>query len=434
MTRYITHFESALDGTRYEADRIQTMHNGRPLWSRYDLAAIRAHVDRDSLSARAPEMWRYRELLPVGDEIAPVTLGESITPLVDCPNLAKWAGVARVSVKDESRLAGASFKPRGLSLALTMARHFGISRVAMSSNGNAGGAMAMYAARAGIDAVIFVPRDTPRANIAEAHAAGAAVYMIDGLIDEGGRQVRAGHDRGLWFDISTMKEPYRLEGKKTIGLEIAEQLGWSLPDVIIYPTGGGTALIGMWKAFQELRELGWLGDRRMPRLVAVQSTGCQPFVTAIRAGTKHCVRHENAQTLAAGLRVPIGIGDFMVLDAVRASGGTAVAVEESRIWELQNVAGRCEGMMLCPESAFCVGALQSLIADGTIGADEHALIVNTAAGQKYMDHLDPDIPDLELGNIDWDEMAATMAARDRHPARCGQNGVAQPHAKAVPCP
>lgn len=412
MTRYITHFESAIDGTRFEADRLQTMHNGRPLWSRYDLAAIRAQVDRDSLSTRPAEMWRYRELLPVGDEIQPVTLNEAMTPLVDCPRLAEWAGVADLKVKDESRLLGGSFKPRGLSLALTMARHFGVRRVAMASNGNAGGSMAMYAARAGLDSVIFVPKDTPRANVAEAHVAGAAVFFADGLIDECGKQIRAGHDRGLWFDISTMKEPYRLEGKKTMGLEMADQLGWKLPDVILYPTGGGTALIGMWKAFQELRELGWLEDNRMPRMIAVQSSGCHPLVTAWQKGTKHCERHQNAATLAAGLRVPIGIGDFMVLDAVRSSGGMAYAADEARIWEWQAILGKCEGMMICPESAFCVGALQALVADGTIGAGEQVVIVNTAAGQKYMDHMHPRIPHLGLDSIDWDAMTRLMAERE----------------------
>jgi threonine synthase len=422
MARYITHFESPVDGATFPADQLLGMHLGRPLLARYDLEAIRRMVRRDDLLHRPAEMWRYQELLPPGDEIPLVTLCENVSPLVECPNLASWLGLGRVSVKDESRLPGCSFKARGLSLALTMARHFGVRRVAMSSNGNAGGAMAIYAARAGLDAVVFVPTDTPKANLMEAAAAGALVYRTDGLIDECGRRIREGHDRGLWFDISTMKEPYRLEGKKTMGFELAEQLEWNLPDVIVYPTGGGTALIAMWKAFEELRELGWLGSDRMPRMIAVQSTGCQPIVEAWQKGADKCERFENARTVAAGLRVPIGIGDFLVLRAVRESHGAAVAADERRIWHWQSDIACREGMMVCPETAACIGAVQSLLEQRAIGAHEHVVIFNTAAGQKYMDHLHLPVPELSLGRLDWDGMEATIRQRDQQMAEAAVSG------------
>ncbi len=413
MTRYITRFEGSLDGTIYAAEQIQSMDKGRPLFARYDLPAVAAAVDRDALSRRPENMWRYRELLPVGDEIEPVSLCEDFTPMIQCPGLGKWLGLERVTIKDESRLPGLSFKARGLSLAVTMARHFGISRIAMASNGNAGGAMAAYAARAGIDSVMFVPQDTPRANIAEAINAGSLVWRADGLIDDCGKKIRQGHDRGLWFDISTMKEPYRLEGKKTMGLELADQLGWKLPDVIVFPTGGGTALIAMWKAFQEMCELGWLETETFPRLVSVQSTGCQPLVRAFQSGERFATRYENAHTLAAGLRVPGGIGDFLVLDAVRASGGVVIAGEEERIFEWQAEVGRREGIMLCPESATCIGAVQQMVSDGRIAKDEHVVFFNTAAGQKYLDYLDLEVPGLCLEKLDWDNMTNSVHAASR---------------------
>jgi len=417
MTKYITRFESALDGTPYPADQIQSMHEGRPLVACYDLERIAAEVDREALSRRPENMWRYRELLPVGDEIQPVTLSEDFTPLIDCPALGKWLGLNRVTIKDESRLPGFSFKARGLSLAITMAKHFGIPRIAMASNGNAGGAMAIYAARAGLECVMLVPRDTPLANIAEARNAGAQVYRANGMIDECGKRIREGHDRGLWFDISTMKEPYRLEGKKTMGLELADQMNWNLPDVIVFPTGGGTALIAMWKAFRELRELGWLATEKMPRMICVQSSGCAPMVQAFESGERFAKRFENSHTRAAGLRVPGGIGDFLVLNAVRESGGAAVAADEQLIFEWQAEVGRLEGIMLCPESATCIGAVRQMVSDGRIGEVEHVVIFNTAAGQKYLEHLDLDIPSVNLDELDLESMAkpARMIDRqDRH--------------------
>lgn len=413
MPRYITHFESPLDGTRYPADRLQGMHNGRPLLARYDLDAIRKAVRPADLVHRPAEMWRYRELLPVGDEIPLVTICENVSPLVECPSLAGFLGLRRLSIKDESRLAGCSFKARGMSMALTMARHFGVRRVAMSSNGNAGGTMALYAARAGLDAVIFVAAGTPKANMMEAQCSGALILHTNGLIDQCGKKIREGHDRGLWFDISTMKEPYRLEGKKTMGLELAEQMGWKLPDAILYPTGGGTALIAMWKAFQELRELGWIDpDQPLPRMISAQSTGCQPLVEAWRRGDEFCTRFENARTVAAGLRVPIGIGDFLVLRAVRESGGVVIGADEERLWEWQEDVARREGMMICPEASTCIGAIQTALADGTLSGDEHVVVFNTAAGQKYMDHMPSRVPTVELDSLDWNWMERVIRERD----------------------
>lgn len=409
MTRYITHFESAIDPTvSLPADCEQTMHEGRPLWSRYDLDAVRRAMTKDALRTRPKNMWRYRELLPIGDEIEPVTLNKSMSPLIDCRRLAQLSGAEHVWIKDESQLPTCSFKSRGMSLATTMAVHFGRRRIAMASNGNAGGAMGIYAARAGIESVCFMPHDTPIANQMECQFSGVNLFVTNGLIDESGKRIREGHDRGLWFDISTLKEPYRLEGKKTMGLELAEQFDWSLPDVILYPTGGGTALIAMWKAFKELREMGYLQSQTMPRMYAVQSNGCQPMVTAYEAGERFATRHENAATIASGMRVPTALGDFMVLDTVRESGGAAISVEESRLIEWQKKAASTEGVMICPEAATCVGALEHLVETQTISPHERIVIVNTAAGQKYFGTGGPlDVPAIDLSQpTDWDEFAA----------------------------
>ncbi|MEQ1906421.1 MAG: threonine synthase [Pirellulaceae bacterium] len=401
MARFITHFESAIDGTILSADTLQTWHENRPLWSRYDLDKIRATVSPATIATRPENMWRYRELLPVGDEIKPISLDEQMTPLVNCPRFAQSLNLQHVAVKDESRLASCSFKARGLSLAITMAKHFGVRRIAMASNGNAGGAMSIYAARGGLEAFVIVPRNTPLANIAECYQSGAHLFYGNGLIDQCGKLIREGHNRKLWFDISTMKEPYRLEGKKTMGLELAEQGGWELPDVILYPTGGGTALIAMWKAFQELRELGWLKSSRMPRMISVQSTGCPPLVLAFEKGDRFGTRYENTNTIASGLRVPQGIGDFMVLDAVRASGGKVVAADESQLFAWQKLLASYEGLMVCPETSTCIGALTDLVSQGEISRQEKVVIFNTAAGQKYMDYFKPDLQELDLQNFNW---------------------------------
>ena len=284
-----------------------------------------------------------------------------------------------------------------------MARHFGITRIAMSSNGNAGGAMAMYAARAGMESVCFMPTESTAVALSECYYSGANLFITNGLIDENGAKIREGHDRGLWFDISTMKEPYRLEGKKTMGLELAEQFDWQLPDVILYPTGGGTALIAMWKAFQELREMGFLTSDNMPRIVACQSTGCNPLHTAFHAGERFARRHENAETIATGLRVPVALGDFMVMDAVRESKGTVIATPEEEITNLQRLAASTEGLMICPEAATCIGGLQQLVDRKEISSDDRVVVFNTAAAQKYFGREELPLRRIDISKpIDWD--------------------------------
>jgi threonine synthase len=404
MTRFITHFQSAIEpAVELPADVEQTMYENRPLWARYDLDGVKQKLTKKVLADRPRDMWRYRELLPIGDEIKPVTMNKSMSPIIECPRFAKRMGVKHVWFKDESQLPTCSFKCRGMSLAATMAKHFGRTRIAMASNGNAGGAMAMYAARAGMESVCFMPSDTPIAVQNECYYSGAKLFRTNGLIDESGKRIREGHDRGLWFDISTLKEPYRLEGKKTMGLELAEQFDWQLPDVILYPTGGGTALIAMWKAFQELREMDFLTSTTMPRMYAIQSDGCQPMVTAYDAGERFATRHENAHTIASGMRVPAALGDFMVLDTVRESGGAALAVEEGRIIEWQKTTAAAEGLIICPEAGTCVGGLEKLVAEKKISIDERIVIFNTAAGQKYFSSA-PEVPSIDLSEpTDWEK-------------------------------
>src|SRR5947208_2130490 len=357
---FVTHLESALDGSRFEAGKLHTVHQGRPLWVRYDLAKIRKAVTPEIIAQRPPSLWRYRELLPLPWEAEPVTLGEGMTPLLSCPRLGKEMGLASLSVKDESQLPTGSFKSRGMAVAVSMAKHLGLRRLAIPTAGNAGGALAAYGARAGMEVYVFMPEDTPRVNQLEAHLAGARVFLVNGLITDCGRLVREGAPRLGWFDVSTLKEPYRLEGKKTMGLELAEQFGWRLPDVILYPTGGGTGLIGMWKAFAELRELGWLKAPKLPKLVSCQSDGCAPIVRAFEAGQRFAELFPDAHTVASGLRVPAAVGDFMMLDAIRESGGCAIAGKEERIVEwMRRVIGK-EGVSICPETAVCFDCLEQL--------------------------------------------------------------------------
>ena len=407
MPCFVTHLESALDGTRLPADRVQTLHRDRPLWVRYDLPAVARAMNKEKVAARAPSMWRYRELLPPADEASIVSLGEGMTPLVDCPKLGRHFGLSRLRIKDESQLPTGSFKSRGLAMAITMARQFGVGRVAIPTAGNAGGAMAAYAARAGMEAYVFMPDDTPAINQYECQLAGARTFLVNGLITDCGRIVREGKERLGWFDLSTLKEPYRIEGKKTMGLELAEQCGWRLPDVILYPTGGGTGLIGMWKAFEELAALGWLSDERRPRMVAVQSDGCAPVVRAFEAGQRFAEPFSPAKTIASGIRVPAAVGDFMILDAVRASRGRAVAVEEARIREWMGLGARLEGISICPESAACIGALERLTAEGWILPDEHVVLFNTGASQKYPEAMRVELPRLDKDRpIDWERIAS----------------------------
>ena len=360
------HLESAIDGTVISADQLRSTHAGRPLWVRYDLKAVGNQLSRADLELRAQTMWRYRELLPIGagPDIQPISLGETVTPLVECTNLAKHLGLHDVLIKDESRLPTGSFKSRGLAMAVTMAKHFGAKRLAIPTAGNAGGALAAYAAKAGLEAYVFMPADTSAINRMECELAGARTFLVDGLITDCGRIVREDMEPKGWFDISTLKEPYRLEGKKTMGLELAEQLDWQLPDVILYPTGGGTGLIGMWKAFAELAHLGWLEGSHRPRMVSVQSDGCAPIARAFDAGERFAQPFPNASTIASGLRVPVAVGDFMILDAVRDSGGCAVSAEEARIPEWMALGAAATGLSICPETAACIGALERLAAEG----------------------------------------------------------------------
>ncbi|MEE8344030.1 MAG: threonine synthase [Woeseiaceae bacterium] len=397
MPSYVSHLEAAIDGTRLPAREQHTLHEGRPIWVRYDLGAVSRALNKETLQKRPPTIWRYRELLPVEDERVVVSLGEGMSPLLRCDRLGGSLGLSNLFIKDESQMPTGSFKDRGQTVAITMAKWFGVKRVAIPTAGNAGGSMAAYAARAGMEAFVFMPEDTPEINQYETVQAGAHAYLVNGLINDCAKIVLDGREAMGWFDFSTLKEPYRIEGKKTMGLELAQQFDWKLPDVILYPTGGGTGLIGMWKAFQELRAIGWLESETMPRMVAVQSTGCCPIVTAFDKGERFAELHENAHTVAAGIRVPAAIGDFMILDAVRESKGCAIAVDEERITEWMFSATARTGISICPETAACVGALEALSADGWIGPKERVVIFNTGALQKYPEAMACDVPTLDAG-------------------------------------
>jgi threonine synthase len=385
LESFVTHLECGGTGERVPADALHGLSPaGRPLLVRYDLESARESLTAAALAARPADMWRWREILPVRDAADIVSLGESETPLVTLARTAARAGADPVAliVKDEGRLPTGSFKARGVAMAVSMAASFGVRRIAMPTNGNAGAALAAYGARAGMEIVLFCPDDTPAVNFGEMSAHGARVYRVNGLIDDCGSIVAEGAARGRWFDMSTLKEPYRIEGKKTMGLELAAQLGWSLPDLIFYPTGGGTGLIGMWKAFAELEALGLIGPAR-PRMVAVQAEGCAPIVKAWRDGADHAERWENAHTAAAGIRVPRVIGDFLILGAVRDSGGFAIAVSEDDIAAAQDEAAREDGLLLCPEGAATLAAWRGALAQGLIGRSDRAVLFNCASALKY---------------------------------------------------
>lgn len=379
---FVTHLECGLTGERgYPADQVHGLSKaGRPLLVRYDLVALGRSVTRQQLAARPAGMWRYREFLPVRHSRNIVSLGEVETPLIPLPKL-KPRG-APLWVKDEGRLPTGSFKARGLCIAVSMAKELGIRKVAMPTNGNAGAALAAYAGRAGMESYVFCPEDTPEINVREIAAQGAKVWRVNGLINDCGRIVGSGKEAMGWFDFSTLKEPYRIEGKKTMGLELADQLGWRVPDVIFYPTGGGTGLIGMWKAFQELKEIGWLTGK-LPRMIAVQASGCAPMVKAFKAGAEHAELWTGAHTIAYGIRVPAAVGDFLILRAVRESGGFAMAVDDAAILAARQQAAEQEGMLLCPEGAATLTAYQQALADGRVSADESAVLFNCASGLKY---------------------------------------------------
>src|SRR6202022_3111875 len=400
LPTFVTHLECSLTGERYPAD---TLHNfskaGRPLLVRYDLDGVRRALPREALAARPQTLWRYRELLPVRRPENVVSLGEVVTPLIALPRLATSG---EVLVKDEGRLPTGSFKARGLVLAVSMAKELGITTMAMPTNGNAGAAMAAYCSRVGIKAYVFLPDDTPAVNVREIAMQGAAVFLVDGLIDDCGKLVAEGEREVGWFNCSTLREPYRIEGKKTMGIELAEQLGWQLPDVIFYPTGGGTGIIGMWKAFAELEAIGWIGPKR-PRMVVVQAAGCAPMVKAWEEGAEHAPRWANAHTFAAGIRVPQAVGDFLILRAVRESGGVATAGSEEATFCAWGEGAAEEGLLLCPETAATYAAYQQALADGRVRPDERVVLFNCASGLKYP------MPEagwrLKLGNsIDWQQL------------------------------
>jgi threonine synthase len=382
----VTHLECGACGLRHEAQRLQNLCTecGKPLLVRYDLERAAQSLTRESLTGRRADLWRYREVLPVERDENIVSLGEGWTPLLSAPKLARRVGLRELFIKDESQNPTQSFKARGMTAAVSMALELGARKLAVPSAGNAAGALAAYSARAGLEAHIFMPQDTPRANIIECEQTGAHVTLMDGLITDCGAEVARRKDLEGWFDVSTLKEPYRIEGKKTLGYELAEQLDWELPDVIIYPTGGGTGLIGMWKAFDEMEAMGWIGRKR-PRMVTVQAAGCAPIVRAFEAGKRFADEFPNAATCASGLRVPRAIGDFLILDALRASGGTALGVTDEELIEATHEIGASEGLFCAPEGAACLPALRKLKAAGEVKEEERVVLFNTGAGVKYLE-------------------------------------------------
>ncbi|HEX5182347.1 MAG TPA: threonine synthase [Allosphingosinicella sp.] len=380
---FVTHLECSMTGAVYPADALRNLSDaGWPLLVRYDLEAAKRALTREALAARPADLWRWREILPVRRAESIVSLGESETPLIPLARVAARLGLSELLVKDEGRLPTGSFKARGLVMAVSMANELGVRRIAMPTNGNAGAALAAYGARAGMEIIILCPADTPEVNVREIAAYGARVYRANGLIDECGRLVGEGAREGRWFDMSTLKEPYRIEGKKTMGLELAGQLGWEMPDVIFYPTGGGTGLIGMWKGFAELEALGLIGSKR-PRMVAVQAEGCAPIVRAWEQGEEHAPRWEDAHTIASGIRVPKAIGDFLILRAVRESEGFAIAVPDEATLAAVDEAARADGQLLCPEGGATLAACIEALDRGLISKSDRVVLFNCATGLKY---------------------------------------------------
>jgi len=382
----VTHLECAACGLRHEAQQLQNLCRecGKPLLVRYDLERAAASLTKESLQERSADLWRYREVLPVAHEENIVSLGEGWTPLLRAERLGGQLGLSELYIKDESQNPTQSFKARGMTAAVSMAKELGARKLAVPSAGNAAGALAAYAARAGLEAHIFMPKDTPRANIVECEQTGAHVTLLDGLITECGAEVGRRKEAEGWFDVSTLKEPYRVEGKKTLGYELAEQLGWELPDVIVYPTGGGTGLIGMWKAFEEMEAMKWIGSKR-PRMVTVQAAGCAPIVRAFAEGKRFADEFADAATTASGLRVPKAIGDFLILDALRESGGTAISVTDAELIAATREIGAAEGLFCAPEGAACLPALKQMLASGEVKSTERIVLFNTGAGVKYLE-------------------------------------------------
>jgi threonine synthase len=385
MFSYFDHLECSACFATYASTALMNLCTcGAPLLARYRLEEAAAALDRDQLEGQT--LWRYHAMLPVQSPAGVVSLGEGMTPLLRAERLGKRLGLNHLYIKDESLNPTGSFKARGLALAIARAAELGVTRVAVPSAGNAGGATAAYAARAGLESYVFMPRDVPRAFIVECQVNGAHVELVDGLITDAGRRVAAGRDEYGWFDLSTLKEPYRVEGKKTMGYELAEQFDWELPQVIIYPTGGGTGLIGMWKSFDEMEALGWIDSHR-PRMVSVQAAGCAPIVRAFASGATRAEPWQNAATMAAGLRVPSAVGDALMLRALRESEGTAVAVSEAEIlWGVKEI-GQSEGLFVCPEGGAALAGLQRLVEQGWIDREERVVLFNTGSGLKYLDAL-----------------------------------------------
>ena len=387
MPNFLTHLECSRTGERYDPFELHSLSSvGAPLLARYDLERAAAVLKPRDLSDRRPDMWRYLELLPVRGAEEIVSLGEGFTPLHHVERLGEWAGFRRLYVKDESLNPTGSFKARGLSAAVTAARARGAGKLSIPSAGNAAGALAAYAAVAGLEAYVFMPCDTPSAFVTECRSCGAQVELVDGLISDCGKIVAARKEEEGWFDISTLKEPYRIEGKKTMGYELAEQFGWELPDVVVYPTGGGTGLIGMWKAFDEMEQMGWIGSRR-PRMITVQAAGCAPIVRAFEQGDESAQMWENARTVASGLRVPSAVGDFLMLRALRQSGGCAVAVTDEELIDASHQLARCTGIFPAPEGGATLASLLKLKERSLVDADERVVLFNTGTGYKYLEAL-----------------------------------------------
>jgi threonine synthase len=395
---YLTHLECGRCGDRYDSGVVQGLCAcGSPLLARYDLRAAAAALDRAELASRVPSLWRYHELLPVASPEMIVTLGEGMTPLVPLPRLGAEQGFASLAMKDEGLLPTGTFKARGAAVGVSRARELGVTRIAMPTNGNAGAAWATYAARAGMDALIVMPIDAPEITRAECAITGARLYLVDGLISDAGVLAAGAVASQGYTDASTLKEPYRLEGKKTMGLELFEQLGWRVPDVILYPTGGGVGLIGIFKALLECQAMGWLGDK-MPKLVAVQASGCAPIVRAWEDGATEAQAWQNASTIAFGVTVPKPLGDFLILDAVRRTGGCAIAVDDDQILAAQSRLAAAEGAFICPEGAACVAAAEQLRKDAWIGEDDEVVLLNTGAGIKYPQTVRVHAPVAPLGS------------------------------------
>ena len=382
---FLKHLECSTCGVQHHWSRLQNLCVSchKPLLAIVDLAAASRTLTRESLATREKSLWRYREVLPLPGEREPVSLGEGGTPLLRASGSCR-TGDIDLWIKEESLNPTQSFKARGMTVAVSMAKYLGAEKLAVPSAGNAGGALAAYAARAGLEAHIFMPRDTPRANIIECRELAAHVTLIDGLITDCAAEIARRKEKEGWFDMSTLKEPYRVEGKKTLGYELAEQCNWQLPDVIVYPTGGGTGLIGMWKAFDEMEMLGWIGKKR-PRMFAVQATGCAPIVRALEAGEKTAAEFSDAHTIASGLRVPKAIGDFLILNILRQSKGGAVAVDDEEMIRVARDVGSKEGLFVCPEGAACFAAFKSLHRAGKVGSGEQVVIFNTGSGIKYLE-------------------------------------------------